>query len=108
ATNLTNVTDEDGNRVATLEVTAELFGDSPFSARAEFDPFDLRSFLFACEFMLNDLTQLNPFARAYANLDFESGNGKMVMELKAEDRKLTGYATPAFENVKIMDWRNLD
>lgn len=104
AINLTNIEDEDGERVATAEVTANVFGESPFSAKAEFDPFDFDSFLFAGEMTLKDLTEINPFTQAYANLDFKSGHGELVMELEAEDRKLTGYAKPAFENVDVADW----
>lgn len=104
ATNLTNVEDEEGERVATAEVTAEFFNDSPFSAKAEFDPFDFDSFIFAGDMTFNDLTEINNFAQAYGNLDFKSGQGELVMELKAEDGKLIGYAKPAFENVDVADW----
>lgn len=105
ATNLTNIADEEGRRVATLEVEAKILQGSDFSAKAEFDPFEYTSFLFACEMTLEDLTQINDFARAYGNLDFKSGHGEMVMELEAKDSMLTGYIKPAFKEVDIFNWQ---
>ncbi len=105
ATNLTNIADEQGRRVANLDVEATLFESSEFSAKAEFDPFEYTSFLFATEMAFEDLTEINDFARAYGNLDFKSGRGKMVMELQAEDAQLSGYVKPAFENIDVFNWK---
>lgn len=103
-TNLTNIADEEGERVANLDVEAEVLEGSAFSAKAEFDPFEYTSFLFACEMTVEDLTQINDFARAYGNLDFKSGHGDMVMELQARDSRLSGYIKPAFKEVDIFNW----
>ena len=104
ATNLTNIADEQGRRVANLDVQAVLFNSAPFSAKAEFDPFVFTSFLFACEMEVKDLTEINDFANAYANLDFKSGQGNLVMELQAEETQLSGYIKPAFENIDVFNW----
>ncbi len=103
--NLTNVRDAEGQRVAEFDATAVLFGSANLEASARFDPFGtLDSFSFALRVLDIDLTELNDLARAYAGLDFEAGNGEFVMELEAEDRKLTGYAKPLLQNLKIFSW----
>lgn len=104
ATNLTNIKNKEGENVSTAEVTATIFDDSSLFAKAEFDPFDLHSFIFAGEVEIADVTHLNNFAQAYANLDFTSGQGKLTMELEAKDGQLSGYAKPSFEDVEIADW----
>ncbi len=105
ATNLTNVADKEGKRVAVAEVTATLFDNSPLSFSASFDPFNLQSFAFAGEIDVKDLTAINDFAQAYGNLDFKSGQGELIMELEADQGQLTGYAKPLFKNVEIADWK---
>src|SRR5690625_7776292 len=34
------------------------------------------------------------------------GEGNMVLELQAEDDRLTGYARPMLENVEVVDWED--
>lgn len=104
ATNLTNIRQEEGENVSTAEVRATIFDDSSLFATAEFDPFDLRSFIVAAEVEIADITHLNNFAQAYANLDFKTGGGRLVMELEAKQGVLNGYLKPAFENVEVADW----
>ncbi len=104
ATNLTNVADKEGKRVADAAVTANLFGGSPLAFKARFDPFDFKSFLFAGNIAIEDLVRINNFAQAYGNLDFKSGSGEIVVELEADKGKLSGYIKPLFENVQIADW----
>src|SRR5690606_40130375 len=50
-----------------------------------------------------DLTRANDLLRAYAKLDVEQGSGDFVMELKARDGQLDGYAKPLFRNVEIFN-----
>lgn len=105
--NLTNVRDGDGERVAELAATARLFGSADLEASASFDPIGSPdSFSFALRILDIDLTRINDLARAYAALDFESGNGEFVMELEARDRRLTGYAKPLLQNLQIFSWRS--
>ncbi|HEY7884648.1 MAG TPA: hypothetical protein VIC08_06825, partial [Cellvibrionaceae bacterium] len=87
------------------EISAKILEGSEFSAKAEFDPFEYTSFLFAGQLVLNDLTHVNDFARAYGNLDFKSGHGEMVMELQAEDSRLSGYVKPALKELDIFNWQ---
>lgn len=105
--NLTNVRDAEGKRVAELSATANAFQSGRLESEARFDPFDDRTddFSFALRILQIDLTQINDLAQAYANLDFESGNGELVMELEAVEGKVTGYAKPLFQQLKIFSWQ---
>lgn len=105
--NLTNVRDADGRRVASMTGTAHLFDSADLEAQASFDPFGrMDEFTLAMRVLAVDLTRINDLAQAYANLDFESGNGEFVMELEAADGRLTGYAKPLFQNLSIFSWRS--
>ncbi len=104
--NLTNVRDEAGERVADLDATALLFDSAGLEAQARFDPFGrMDAFTLALRVLSIDVTRVNDLARAYANIDFESGNGEFVLELEAEDGQLSGYAKPLFQNLQIFSWR---
>lgn len=103
--NLTNVRDEDGRRVAELEATATVFRSANLEADARFDPFGrMDEFVFGLRVTEIDLTRINDLAQAYANLDFESGNGELVVELEASDGRLSGYAKPLFQQLQIFSW----
>ncbi|ANB19530.1 DUF748 domain-containing protein [Dokdonella koreensis] len=104
--NLTNVRDEAGARVAGLTAQGRLFGDAALEAKARFDPFGrMDEFELALRVLGIDLTHINDLAQAYANLDIESGNGEIVLELEAAHGRLTGYAKPLFQQLKIFSWR---
>jgi len=103
-TNLTNVKDAAGRRVAKAQLQATILEDAPLIANADFDPFDFNDFVFAAELQNIDLTQINNLTMHYANLDFASGHGNVFAELIAEDGNLTGYIKPLLEDVDIASW----
>lgn len=106
--NLTNVRDEAGRRVAELEATATVFRSARLEADARFDPFGrMDEFVFGLRILDIDLTRINDLARAYANLDFESGNGELVLELEASDGRLSGYAKPLFQQLQVFSWADV-
>lgn len=105
--NLTNVRNDEGERVAELTATATARGGARIESEARFDPIDRQGdFQFALRVLDIQLTEINDLAQAYANLDFESGNGELVMELEAVGGHLTGYAKPLFQDIQIFSWRN--
>jgi hypothetical protein len=104
-TNLTNVKDESGRRVATATATANLLQGAYFKADARFDPFDFDDFVFAAEMHDISLPQINDLTNSYLNIDFEDGSGEFYMEVEAVDGQLRGYAKPLFQNVNILSWR---
>ncbi len=103
-TNLTNVKDREGRRVATARLEAKVLGDAPMTAQARFDPFDFNDFVFAAEAQQIDLTRVNSVTANYANVDFASGHGSVFVELTARDGKLSGYMKPLLEDVNIASW----
>lgn len=105
--NLTNVRDAEGQRVAELNATATVFESGRLESQAQFDPFNRPdTFSFALRILDIDVTQINDFTQAYANLDFESGNGELVLELEAENGRVTGYAKPLFQQLQIFNWED--
>lgn len=104
-TNLTNVKDEEGLRVASASASANLLEGAYLKADARFDPFNFEDFDFASEMREIELRQLNAFTTHYLNVDFAKGHGEVYVELKAEEGKLRGYAKPLFQDVNIMSWR---
>jgi len=104
-TNLTNVKDENGRRVANASATASLLDGAFLAAEAQFDPFNFNDFVFAGKMHGIHLPQANDFTTHYLNVDFEDGEGELYVELEAVDGKLSGYAKPLFQNVNILSWR---
>ena len=104
--NLTNVADEQGNRVARFEGTAKLLDQAPLEASALFDPFhNFQDFEFRVRATGIDLPRLNDLANAYGKFDFKSGNGDLVVEAVAEESQLSGYIKPLLRNVEVFDWQ---
>ncbi|RCX00549.1 DUF748 domain-containing protein [Marinomonas foliarum] len=103
--NLTNISGQDGKRVASLNLDAKLLNSPSLEMNAEFDPFVSDDFNIALKTESVSLPLLNDFARAYAGFDFRAGTGEVVSELKAENGELTGYVKPLFKKVDILDWQ---
>lgn len=104
--NLTNVEDANGRRVAVFDARAQMLGQAPAEAHAEFDPFnESRDFSLRLRILDFDVVDANDFARAYARLDFASGHGEFVTELDAHDGHLRGYAKPLFKDLKVFSWK---
>ncbi|MGO3738232.1 MAG: DUF748 domain-containing protein [Marinomonas foliarum] len=103
--NLTNISGQDGKRVASLNLDAKLLNSASLEMNAEFDPFVSDDFNIALKTESVSLPLLNDFARAYAEFDFRAGTGEVVSELKAENGELTGYVKPLFKKVDILDWQ---
>ncbi|MBN8726924.1 MAG: DUF748 domain-containing protein [Xanthomonadales bacterium] len=105
-TNLSNVR-ANGARPAHLEATAKILGNAPLETSADFDPLgDLTDFDFRVKVTGIDLTRANDLLQAYAKLDVEKGSGDFVMELKAREGQLDGYAKPLFRDVEIFNWKS--
>lgn len=55
-----------------------------------------------------DLPSLNNYARAFAAIDFNSGNFDLYSELKTKDGQVSGYVKPLLRNIDLIDWQNPD
>ncbi len=104
--NLSNVRDAQGQRVATLDASAQVLGQAPLEAHARFDPLgSFEDFSFELRVLDIELTRANSFLQAYAQIDAASGHGDFVMELEATEGKLSGYAKPLLQDVEIFNWK---
>lgn len=103
--NLRNTRDADGSRVATVEATGLLQDQAPTEALAQLDPFgELNDFDLQLRITDLSLTALNELAGAYGKFDFAGGEGDFVMELNADEGRLSGYAKPLFRDVRVFAW----
>lgn len=104
--NLTNVSDEQGKRVARFEGTAQLLDHAPLESSARFDPLqDFQEFELKLRATDIDLTRLNDFSAAYGKFDFKAGRGDLVIEASAAEGQLSGYIKPLLRNVEIFNWQ---
>jgi hypothetical protein len=53
-----------------------------------------------------DLPSLNNYARAFAAIDFNSGNFDLYTEIKTKDGRVSGYVKPLLRNIDLIDWQN--
>jgi len=104
-TNLTNVRDAEGKRVAELTGRAAILGKSPLETHATFDPFGkLDDFGFDLKVVKLDLPKLNPLFQAYAKMDVAKGHGEFVMELEAKNGAVDGYMKPLFHDLDVLNF----
>lgn len=105
ATNLTNVRDVSGRRVAEVDARARILGQAPVELSARLDPFGrFEDFSLDLRVRQVELPRLNQLSRAYAAIDIASGRGDLVLELDAADGRLSGYAKPLLNDLEILDW----
>lgn len=103
--NLTNVSGDDGTRVARFSGSGQLLDHAPVEAEAAFDPFkDFYDFDMRLRARDIDLPELNDLTGAYGKFDFKAGRGDLVIEASAEKGQLDGYIKPLLREVQVFDW----
>lgn len=103
-THLSNVNRQAGVQNAHFDLQGILFDTASASINGLLDPLgNLHNFEVNLKITGIDLLKLNNISEAYGNFNFKSGNGDFVMQLQAENAKLTGYAKPVLDNVEIFD-----
>lgn len=104
--NLTNVADEQGQRLARFEGKAQLLGHAPLESKARFDPFqNFEDFDFQLRATGIQLKRLNDFSSAYGKFDFNAGSADLVIEARADQGQLSGYIKPLLRNVEVFNWQ---
>lgn len=89
---------------ASFHLTARAMGHAPLIVNlglaplAEHPTFDLDA-----ELKSLDLTTLNPFFRAYADIDVERGTFSVFTEVAAAEGRFRGYVKPLTKDIKILD-----
>jgi hypothetical protein len=103
--NLSNARNE-GERAADLAFTGTVLGDAALQSTARFDPLGkLDDFNFSLKIDGIELQRANDLLQAYVKVDVESGQGDFLMELKARDGQLQGYAKPLFRDMRVFSWK---
>jgi len=104
--NLTNVADDQGQRLARFEGKAKLLGHAPLEGEARFDPFkNFEDFDFKLRATDIQLKRLNDFSAAYGKFDFNAGTADLVIEARAAKGQLSGYIKPLLRNVEVFNWQ---
>jgi hypothetical protein len=101
--NLTNIDDDVAPLNSTVTAEALAMDHAKFQYQMKMDPFSYRpSFEMAVRLIGLDVTKINSLTRAYGSFDFEKGWFDLVIELKANEGRLTGYVKPLFRNISVL------
>ena len=109
ALNLRNVAGQKGTLPSTINAKAKSIGGGTLELSCtaniikEVTDFDLTAQLENV-----DLTALNDFSKAYANLDFEKGVFNVYTEIVVANSKMKGYVKPVLNDIKVFDLGNED
>ncbi len=109
--NLTNIQDEDPEKVliAELEAAGRPLDTGEFEARMRFDPFaEEPRFELDAELRKLDLIALNDFFSVYGNVDVEAGTGGIYAEFVASDGRIDGYVKTLFEGLELFRYKEIE
>lgn len=102
ALNLRNSYDSTEVLPATVNVDADVYGGT-FTLRMRLDPLAPDPKVDLDANMKNvQLTQLNPFMQAYANVDVNRGTFGMYTEIATRDRRFKGYVKPLINDLDVL------
>ncbi len=105
ALNLSNVQKKNVLLPSSIQATGKAYGGE-MNLNMKLDPlnkkptFDLNLELKNCQ-----LTQMNDFMNAYANVKVNSGTFGLYTELAGKDYKVTGYVKPLIKDLHIEVWK---
>lgn len=103
-TNLTNLKDLLGKKVAKAEISGKVLKHGSASVDIAFNPSNYADFDFKLEAYNIHLKQANDLFRAYAKLDFEDGVGEIFSEISGGNGAISGYIKPLFKDINILSW----
>jgi hypothetical protein len=107
--NLTNSKDLSEDLVAHAEFSAVPMNSGRIEGRLAIDPYaDQPSFDLDCKISGVSLKQFNELFRAYAGVDVQRGKLELVTELEAKNGSFHGYVKPFFEDVDVLDSKELE
>ncbi|MDO6738912.1 DUF748 domain-containing protein [Wenyingzhuangia sp. 2_MG-2023] len=103
ATNLRNVTSNNGKLPSTLNVTGTSIGNGNLNINGGLDLIkEIPDMDISMEFTDIDITALNDFTKQYAQIDFEKGNLNLYSEIVIADSYLKGYFKPLIKNTQLI------
>jgi hypothetical protein len=105
ARNLTNSKGESGSLVATFDGRARAMHSGKLRFEGKVDPYAKKP-TFDAAFRLNglELTQLNSYLRAFANVDVEKGTFSLDAEFAAKNGEFEGYVKPFIDKLDVLRW----
>ncbi len=103
--NISNVKDSVNKLPSSLQAKAITVGDGSIDLDMKMNLLEKYP-EFNANFKLTDvdLTALNDFIKAYAKFDVEKGTFSTVAEISVEDKQITGYIKPFFENLDVFSF----
>jgi len=106
ARNLTNSEDRSGSLVATFEGKALAMSSGKVKFSGKVDPYaEQPTFDAAIRLDNLDLRQLNPYLRAYTNVDVEKGLFSVDGEFAASEGQFRGYIKPFIDQLDVLRWK---
>jgi len=109
ASNLSNSADAGGARPSPVTVNGTLMHSGRLSLEGDLDPFAKRpTFELSTRLEKLHLTQLNPFLRAYVNVDVNRGTFSVYSELHSKDGNFKGFVKPMMEHLDVLQWKKED
>jgi hypothetical protein len=106
ARNLTNSEDKAGSLVASFEGRALAMQSGKIAFKGKVDPY-AKNPTFESSFRLDELElkQLNPYLRAFANVDVEKGTLMIDSEFAAKGGRFEGYVKPFIDKLDVLQWQ---
>ena len=105
AENLTNATDEGKNLFATIDAQSKIQESGAFRLSMKINPIsDPMQADFNAKIEDLNMVELNDFAQAYGNFDFEKGKASVYSEFVTAKNDFTGYAKVIFVGLDVLDW----
>lgn len=105
AANLTNSKNYTQSLVARVDARGYAMEEAPFTFHLDIDPYaDKPTFNMDFELGKLDLTKLNEFTEAYANIDLENGTMELYGEVKSVNGAFEGYIKPLFDSIEVVNF----
>ncbi|BES72322.1 DUF748 domain-containing protein [Marinobacter nanhaiticus D15-8W] len=105
-TNLTNSRELSDSLAASLSLQAKAMQQGDLTVSMQMDPYrEQAHFNFNGKLTNLEISAIDPLIAAYAPVDIEAGSLDLVMELAAEDGRITGYVKPLLRDIDIFEWR---
>jgi hypothetical protein len=100
--NLTNVKERDRQAFAEFQAQGKILGHAPVKLQGRLDPNeDLPALDFNLELEDADLVEVNPWLRAFLNVDAEKGTFSLYSEMATAEGRFEGYVKPILEDATI-------
>lgn len=106
-TNLTNSEKLSKSMVAHAAFHAMALNSGKLTLRGHVNPYAKKpAFTVAAELVDLQMTELNDFLKAYANVDAEKGTFSIYSEAESKQGRFEGYVKPIIRDLKILRWKD--